>query len=195
MSSDREVTQLLQAVHNGEPGAEAELFELVYQELKAIAAHKMMGQRAGHTLQPTALVNEAYLRLLGHREGEWENRSHFFAAAASAMRSILVDHARRHQAQKRGGGQLKVTLQESVDEVDSLSAEMLTVHEALSDLENVEPRKSRVVELHYFGGLTVDETATLLELSPRTIDRDLRFARAWLFDRISNQDVSSEPNQ
>jgi RNA polymerase sigma factor (TIGR02999 family) len=140
----------------------------------------MQGQPPDHTLQPTALINEAYLRLMGGKEPQWDNRAHFFAAAASAMRSILVDHARARHAQKRGGGRRRESLSEAVDPSIDRAADVLSVHEALGKLETIDPRKSRTVELLFFGGLSVEETAAVLGSSPRTVKRDWRFARAWL---------------
>ena len=178
------VTLLLQAVSRGEPGAETQLLEAIYQELKRLAASKMRTQRSDHTLQPTALVHETYLRLLGDRQGSWKDRGHFFAAAAAAMRSVLVDHARRRGALKRGGDQPRVVFDDSIDGAADLSGEVVAVNDALEELEKSEPRKGRIVELYYFAGLSIDEIARLLELSRRTVDRDLRFARAWLHDHM-----------
>lgn len=159
-------------------------FEEVYAELHAAAARSMRGERDAHTLRPTALVNEAYLRLAEHR-GEWESREHFLAAAASAMRRILVDHARRRGAARRGDGVRPVTLTvDSGPVTPPVVLDVLDLHQALGALAAEDERAARVVELRYFGGLTNDETARVLELSPASVKRDWAYARAWLLRRL-----------
>jgi RNA polymerase sigma factor (TIGR02999 family) len=180
----REVTRLLAAWSQGDQDALAELTRLVYQELRRIAHHYMERQPGGHTLQTTALVNEAYLRLAGQAQRSFANRSHFLAVAATAMRQILVDHAKAAVRQKRGGGAKPLAL----DEVAVVSPEPLweivDLSEALDRLANVDSRKARVVELAYFGGLTQDEIAEVLEVSAVTVRRDWVFARAWLYSEL-----------
>jgi RNA polymerase sigma factor (TIGR02999 family) len=184
MGSPQRVTEVLQAMKDGAPGAASELMDLVYSELRGLARAKLQGS-PGHTLQATALVHEAYLKLFGSEPGAWQDRAHFFAAAARAMRSVLVDHARARQAVKRGGGAQRVTLSTALGSADDGAFEVLAVHEALAKLEAVDPRKARLVELLFFAGLNVEEAAAVLELSPRTVKRDWRFARTWLFKELS----------
>ncbi len=177
-----DVTRALAAVSAGVPRADTRLLELVYGELKRIAAAKMAGQDPAHTLQPTALVHEAYLRLLGRAAGApaFRDGAHFFTAAAAAMRSILVDHARRKQAEKRGGGAGHVTLHPDLVGGSDPLEKILQVHEALGGLAADHPRPARVVELLFFAGLSVEEAAGVLGVSDRTVKRDWRFARACL---------------
>ena len=187
-----EVTRILQAIEAGDEGASAELLPAAYEELRRMAAQKMAGERDGHTLQATALVHEAYMRL-GGADGEqvrWDTRGHFFAAAAEAMRRILIDSARRKQALKRGGGYKRETWHESqlVIETDAPSEEIIAVDEALAQLEIENPKAAKVVKLRYFAGLSIDDTASVLELSPRTVDRTWRGARAWLQMHLSNEE-------
>jgi RNA polymerase sigma factor (TIGR02999 family) len=158
---------------------------LVYKELHRLAAHYMRGERASHTLQTSALVNEAYLRLAGHEDIQWQNRSHFFAIAAQAMRRILVDHARRSNNQRRGGNAHKVPLDESLIVSAERAAAVVALDDALARLAEVAPRKSQLVELRFFGGLSIDETAEVLNVSPGTIMRDWTFAKAWLRREIA----------
>ncbi len=179
-----EVTRILQAVESGDQEAAAELLPVAYQELRRIAAQKMASEREGHTLQPTALVHEAYLRLVSP-DGEqphWDNRGHFFAAAAEAMRRILIECARRKQAIKRGGDLDRTTWNESslVFETAAPSEEIIAVDEALAKLETENALAAKVVKLRYFAGLSIDETASALDVSPRTADRAWRGAKAWL---------------
>jgi RNA polymerase sigma factor (TIGR02999 family) len=177
-----EVTRALAAVAEGEPDADRRLLELVYGELKRLAALRMAAQAPGHTLQPTALVHEACLRLLGRPPGDWEYRgsAHFFSAAAAAMRSILVDHARRRRAEKRGGGAERITLHPDLAGRGDPLERVLDVHAALDELAREHPRPARVVELVFFGGLAAEEAAFALGVSERTVKRDWRFARARL---------------
>jgi len=178
------VTVVLEELRRGTPGADEELFRIVFGELKALARAKMRRQPSDHTLQPTALVNEAYLRLMGAAAPDWKDRAHFFSSAARAMRSILVDFARRRGALKRGGDQAKLALLEERAAPTDDSAEILAVHEALDKLERIDPLLSRVVELRFFGGLSVPETAAVLEVTERTVYRHWNQARAWLYHEI-----------
>lgn len=178
-----EITQLLIAWRDGDPGALERLLPLVYSELHLLAARYMRGEHQGHTLQTTALIHEAYLRLCGS-DVAWEGRVHFLAVAAQTMRRILVDHARARGRAKRGGGQAPVTLEDARAQDPARPDDLLALDEALSRLSALDERKARVVELHYFGGLTYDETAAALGISPATVDRELRMAKAWLYREI-----------
>jgi RNA polymerase sigma factor (TIGR02999 family) len=178
------ITEVLGEVREGSPGARDEFFRLLYGELRRIAEAKMRGERRQHTLQPTALVHEAYIRLLGESPERWEDRNDFLDTAARAMREILVDFARARTAQKRGGGRARVTLRESDDANWYAATEVLAVHEALSDLESIDPQQSRVVELRFFGGLTVEETAAVMGIGVSTVYRFWNIARTWLYREI-----------
>jgi RNA polymerase sigma factor (TIGR02999 family) len=175
-----EVTHILKAIEQGDPNAASQLLPLVYDELRRLAAHKLAGEKPGQTLDATALVHEAYLRLVGAQEQprSFKDRSHFFAAAAAAMRRILIDNARRKQAQKRGGGLQR----QELDAVASPEpdANLLALDEALEKLSGQDPFKARLVELRYFAGLTSDQAAEVLGISPATADRHWAYARAWL---------------
>jgi RNA polymerase sigma factor (TIGR02999 family) len=159
------------------------LVPLVYRELRRLAGYYMRRQRADHTLQTSALINEAYLRLIDHKNMRWENRGHFYAIAAQAMRRILVDHARRLGNRKRGGGTLKVSFDEAVIGAEGRSAELIALDDALKDLAAIDPRESQVVELRHFGGLSVDETAEALGVSPVTVVREWRSAKGFLLEQ------------
>lgn len=178
-SSTLEVTRLLQAWSDGDPAALDDLLPLVYSELHRQAERYMRGQSPGHTLQATALVNEAYLRLAGGEPTAWKSRAHFFGVAAKAMRSILVDHARGRQASKRGGGVAPVTLADA-DASGGEPVEVLELDEALKRLAELDPRKASLVELRWFGGLSIEEAAEVLAVSTATAKREWRTARAWL---------------
>ena len=178
------VTEVLEELRRGAPGAQAELFRLVYGELKRLASAQMRAQPPGHTLQPTALVNEAYLRLIGGSQAEYKDRSHFFATAARAMRSILVDFARAKAAQKRGGGRRRITFDEGAHAGQHADEEIIAVHDALEKLEELDGHKARVVELRFFGGLTLEETAEVLGTNISDIHRTWELARTWLFREI-----------
>ena len=184
--SQHRVTQLLQRWSEGDDAALAELTPLVYDELRRLAHHQMGGQRAGHTLQTTALVNEAYLRLADQTNPQWQNRAHFLAVAARAMRQILVSYARSQQSQKRGGGALKVELDEAALVSPEQSREIVDLHEALERLAMLDSRKAQVVELKYFGGLNYDEMAKVLKISRVTVRRDWEFAKVWLYTELHN---------
>jgi RNA polymerase sigma-70 factor (ECF subfamily) len=184
--SPHEVTQLLAEWSHGDNAALAELTPLVYEELRRLAHHFMEGQRPDHTLQTTALVDEAYLRLADQTRSNWQNRAHFFAVAARAMRQILVNYAKSSRAQKRGGGALKVELDEAAIVSPEQSKAIVDLHEALERLGTLNARKARVVELKYFGGLNHDEIAEVMQVSTVTVRRDWVFARAWLYDELHN---------
>src|SRR6266705_413798 len=178
--SPQRVTQLLADWSHGDDAALAELTPLVYEELRRLAHHFMEGQRPEHTLQTTALVNEAYLRLADQTSPNFTNRAHFFAVAAQAMHQILVDYARASRSQKRGGGALKVELDEAALISPEQTTEILDLNDALERLATLDSRKAEVVELKYFGGLNYDEIAEVLKVSRGTVRRDWEFARAWL---------------
>lgn len=180
MSDPESVTRLLDEVRGGNREALDRLLPLVYEEFRRLAAHFMRGERPDHTLQTTALVHEAYLRLVGRGEKDWRNRAHFFAIAAEVMRSILVDHARAHRAAKRGGGAARVPLHESMGLAAPEAEELLLLDEALRRLEKKDPRQARIVELRYFTGMTIAEISEVLEVPQRTVERDWSFAKAWL---------------
>src|SRR5713101_2165029 len=174
-----EVSQLLVAWNKGDGTALDRLMPLVYEELRRMARRHMVRQQPG-TLQTTALINEAYVRLVGQPAKKWQNRSHFFAVGAQAMRHILVDYARSRQSAKRGGGVRPVSLHQAMFATDERAAELVAVDEALTELATLHSRQSRVVEYRFFGGLTVEETAEVLQVSPETVMRDWRMAKAWL---------------
>lgn len=175
------ITQLLGQVSRGDKQAESRLLDLVYGELRRLAAQAMRRERADHTLQPSALVNEAYCKLAGAQKVPWENRRHFYSTAARIMRHILIDHAREHQAAKRGGAQNhKVELREDLLRIDEDAATFLALDQALQRLALVDARQAQIVELRFFGGLGVEETAATMNLSERTVKRDWMVARAWL---------------
>ena len=180
LSSDN-LTDLLREWRDGDKAALDKLTPLVYDELRRIAHRYVRRERNGHTLQTTALVNEAYMRLAGERKIEWENRAHFFAVTARVMRHILTDYARRRSYAKRGGEAHQVPLAEAYVMSQERAAELVILDEALAELAKLDPRKGRVVELRYFGGLSLEETAEVLEVSLMTVRRDWRAAKAWLF--------------
>jgi RNA polymerase sigma-70 factor, ECF subfamily len=188
-STRQEVTQLLGEWSGGDNGALEKLFPLVQPELHRLAHHYMSRERAGHTLQTTAILNEAYLRLVDDTKPVWQGRNHFIAAAAQMMRRIMVDHARKHQSLKRGAGALKVTLDEAALVTETRSQELLDLDEALERLGAQDARKSQIVELRYFGGLTVEETAEFLKLSQRTVEREWTAAKAWLYRELSEEET------
>jgi RNA polymerase sigma factor (TIGR02999 family) len=186
--SQQRVTELLARWSDGDDAALAELTPLVYEELRRLAHRHMGGERTDHTLQTTALVNEAYLRLADQTSLHWQNRAHFFAVAARAMRRILISYARSQRSQKRGGGAIKMDLDEAAIVSPEQSKEILDLHEALEQLSELDSRKAQVVELKYFGGLNYDEIAEVLKVSPVTVRRDWRFAKAWLYSQLQNVD-------
>jgi RNA polymerase sigma factor (TIGR02999 family) len=186
-----DVTRILEAIEDGNPAAAKDLLPLVYEELRRLARSKMAQQAAGHTLQPTALVHEAWLRLVGAQRTEWHGRSHFFAAAAEAMRHILVDSARRKRRAKHGGNQERL----NVDEIEIAAGmddeKILLVNDALEKLAMEDPVRAEVVKLHYFVGLTHAESAEILGVSEKTVRRHWNYARVWLFQSIQSAD---QPN-
>jgi RNA polymerase sigma factor (TIGR02999 family) len=186
-----EVTQILSVIAQGDPSAASQLLPLVYDQLRAMAAHQLAHEQPGQTLQPTALVHEAYLRLVGtdSQPEEWEGRQHFFAAAAEAMRRILVDNARRKGRQKHGGGRVPQALEPDQVAAPEVSEDLLALDEALTRLAHVNPRAARLVHLRYFGGLTIQQAAEVLDISSRTADADWAYARAWLLAAIRGEDV------
>jgi RNA polymerase sigma factor (TIGR02999 family) len=190
-STQQEVTQLLGDWSSGDERALEKLIPLVQPELHRLAHHYMSRERPGHTLQTTALLDEAYLLLVDNKEPSWQNRTHFVAAAAQLMRRIMVDHARERHALKRGGGALKVTLDEAALVTETRSEELLALDEALERLAAQDRRKSQIVELRYFGGLTAEETSEFLTLSLRTVEREWTMAKAWLYRTLSGD----EPNE
>ena len=182
---DNNVTRLLHAWREGNLAARDELMPLVYDELRRRAAAYLRRERGGHTLQPTALVHEAYLRMVDQR-ASWRNRSQFFGVAAEMMRRILVDRARARRAAKRSGQWARVTLDEAVAVTRSSDVDVLDLDAALTRLAALDPRKSRIAELRFFGGLSLQETGEVLEVSVATVERDWQFARAWLYDALSS---------
>jgi len=186
-TAPQEVSQLLRAWNDGDQTALDKLMPLVYQELRQMAKRYMSRQNPGHTLQTSALINEAYMRLVDQKEVQWQNRAHFFGVAAKAMRHILVDYARSRHAAKRGGEARVVSLDEATVVSAEPTAELLALDDALQSLAAFDQRKSRVVELRYFGGLTVEETAEVLKVSPETVALDWRLARTWLLRELTKQ--------
>ena len=179
-----EVTHLLEKMQHGQGQAAAHLLPLVYAELRRLAAHKMAGENPGQTLQPTALVHEAWLKLVGQQNRHWQNRNHFFAAAAQAMRQILTDNARRKLRLRHGGGQQRVDLDDCAEAVASPDEQILAVDEALEKLARLDPQRAEVVKLRYFVGLTISEVAEVMGISEPTAKRYWSFARAWLYAEI-----------
>ncbi|CAN5475678.1 sigma-70 family RNA polymerase sigma factor [soil metagenome] len=180
-----EVSQLLRDWSNGDQAALDKVMPVVYQELRRLAHHYMRKERVGHTLQTTALVNEAYMRLAEYKKMRWQSRTHFFAVSAQVMRRVLVEHARSRNFAKRGGGAQKISLDETAVVSAGRSAEVIAVDDALTDLESWDPRKGKIVELRFFGGLSIEETAEVLKVSPTTVQREWRSAKAWLYRAIS----------
>jgi RNA polymerase sigma factor (TIGR02999 family) len=190
MASPHDVTALLADWSRGDRGALTQLLPLVYEELRGIAARQLVRERIGHTLQPTALVHEAYLKLVDQRQVDWQNRAHFFGVAAQIMRRILVDHARRHAASKRGDGVRCVSLDDAREMPASDDIPILALDHALGRLESIDSDLARIVELRAFGGLTIEEAAHVLNVSPSTAKRDWRTAKAWL-----NRELGPEVRQ
>jgi RNA polymerase sigma factor (TIGR02999 family) len=190
--SPQEITRLLADWGRGDREALDKLTPLVHAELRRIARRQMGGERAGHTLQATALVNEAYLRLAGQQGFEWRDRAHFYAVCAQVMRHVLIDHARAHARDKRGGGALHVSLDEAAVMSGEGASELMALDEALRALEEVDPQKGRVVELRYFAGLSIEETAEALGVSPTTVRREWRRAKAWLYRAIAEEGGGDE---
>ena len=183
--TDHEVTRLLADLREGVPDAADRLAPIVYHELHRLATFAMQRESAGHTLQPTELVHEAFIRLVGQRDTRWANRSQFYGIASQAIRRILIDHARRRRAAKRDHG-IRVTLDERIGASDERELDLIALDEALTQLETLDPRQARVVELRFFAGLSVEETATALDISPATVKRDWTFARAFLLRALDD---------
>ena len=180
-SSTRDsVTLLLGKMANGEEGAAAQLIPMVYDELRRLAGGYMRRERTDHTLQPTALVHEAYMKLVEQRSVDWQSRAHFFGIAAQMMRRILIDHARGHLRDKRGGGVIPVPIDDELVFAPEQSSELVRLDESLERLAKIDPRQSKIVELRFFGGLTVEQTADVLGISAKTVKRDWSMAKAWL---------------
>jgi RNA polymerase sigma factor (TIGR02999 family) len=185
-----DITRVLESAQNGEPRAAEELLSLVYEELRRLAAHKMAREAPGQTLQPTALVHEAWLRLVGNQNQQWHGRGHFFGAAAEAMRRILVENGRRKRAVRHGGGQAKLDIQEIELAAPAPDDELLAVNDALDKLAIRDKQKAELVNLRYFVGLTTEEAAQVLGISVATADRWWNFSRAWLYEEIERQQKS-----
>ena len=179
------ITALLQQIKQGDVAAESELMPLIYHQLRAIARNQMGRERPDHSLQATILVHDAFLQLVGNSQIDWSNRAHFFALASRAMRRMLIDHARAAHAQKRPGARQKVELESALVFVEGQATDLLALDEALARLAEWDPRQSRVVEMHFFGGLGFDEIAEVLSISDRTAKRDWAMARAWLYRQLS----------
>jgi len=189
--SSQEVTQLLADWGKGDRSALDKLFPLVHSELRRIAQRQMSQERPGHTLQATALVNEAYMKLAGQQGFDWQNRAHFFAVCAQVMRHILIDHARAHAREKRGGGAVKVSLNDALVVADDQASHFIALDEALRVLERLDPQKGKIIELRYFGGLSIEEAAEVLNVSPRTVRREWQRAKAWLY-RMMTEGIEDE---
>jgi RNA polymerase sigma factor (TIGR02999 family) len=182
--SQQDVTRLLVRLTDGDRGVLDELLPVVYGELRKLASSYLRRERIGHTLQPTALVHEAYMRLVDQTQVQWQNRAHFFGVAAQMMRRILVDHARAHEAEKRGGEFQKLSLDENIDVSGERDVNLVALDDALNLLAEIDPQKSKIVELRFFGGLSVEETAEVLGVSAPTVKRQWRMAKAWLYGQV-----------
>jgi len=185
-ANKKDVTQLLADLQDGAPGAAEALLPVVYDELRRIAAAYMRRERPNHTLQATALVHEAYIQLVGQTRVDWRNRSHFFGVAAQLMRRILVEHARSHNALKRGGAASKIALEDALNQFPNRELTVIALEDALQTLEKMDERQCRIVELRFFGGLTTEEIADFLHISTATVEREWRAARAWLYSELSD---------
>ncbi len=183
-----EVTRLLEDWSKGKREALDKLTPLVYAELRKLAHRYMKGEQPGHTLQTTALVNEAYLRLVKRKKVRWQNRAHFFAVAAQVMRHILIDYARGHTRVRRGGDARTVSLEEAALMPPERAKELVALDEALKSFAEIDPRKSRIVELRYFGGMTIEEVAEVLKIAPATVEREWRSAKAWLYKAVTSEE-------
>jgi len=183
----QQITERLIAWNSGDVAARDDVIRGVYQELRRMADRYLRLESPGHTLQPTALVHEAYMRLIDQTQVSWQNRAHFFGVAAQMMRRILVDHARTKQRDKRGGPARKLSLDEVMNAAKGPAADLVALDAALESLAQIDPRKSRVIELRFFGGLSVEETAEVLEVSPQTVLRDWKLAKAWLYQEMKSE--------
>ena len=188
-SQSSRVTHLLDKLAPGDRPAGEQLFEDVYTELRALAARYLHRERKDHTLQPTALVHEAYLKLVGHTRVDWQGRAHFLAIAAQAMRQILVDHARRHRAAKRGGHRHRIALDDNLVVESSRDVDLLAMEAALTRLTKLDPRQAQMVELRFFGGLSIEEVAKVMKISKRSVEREWTMVRAWLRRELSRSDL------
>jgi RNA polymerase sigma-70 factor, ECF subfamily len=187
-----QVTQLLISLRGGDRSAAQKLMPLVYDEFKALAAHHLAGERKNHTLQPTALVHEAYLRLIDQTRVDWQGRTHFFAIGSQAIRRVLIDHARSRARAKRGGGMARVELDDAVALAPERAEDLLALDEALEKLEKLDARQAKVVEMRFFGGMTVEEVAEALGVSKRTVEGEWTMARAWLLRELTGGEVKRE---
>lgn len=185
--SDNSITALLSQLSQGDRTVEARLIPQIYEELHRAAARYMRAERPNHTLQPTALVHEAYARLVQQPQIAWQSRAHFFAVASGLMRHILVDHARARNAEKRGGVQHHVTLDDAILPIPNQSVDVLALHEAMENLAKLDGRQGRIVELHFFAGLSIEEIASVLQVAPRTVKRDWSMARAFLKGQLTKK--------
>ena len=188
--SSSQVTELLVRWRGGDRQALGSLLPLVYDELRRIARHYLQGERPGHTLQSTALVNEAYVRMVAQDFPQWQNRAHFFGVAAQLMRQILVDHARSHRASKRGGDVYKVSLDEAGDQPQATDIDIVALDDALKNLAEMDPQQCKVVELKFFAGLSIEDTAEVLGISASTVKRDWITARAWLYRELDRSSAT-----
>ncbi len=192
-TSTQDLTQMLIQLSEGKTQVVDDILPLIYDELRRLAGNYLRRERSDHTLQPTALVHEAYLKLVDQTQVKWQNRAHFFGIAANIMRRILVDYARQHRADKRGGAAEKLPLEEEILIVsEGKSAELLALDEALENLSKIDSQKSKIVELRYFGGLSVEETAEVLGVSEVTVKRHWRMAKAWLYGQLSNENTNED---
>jgi RNA polymerase sigma factor (TIGR02999 family) len=182
----KDITLLLHAASSGERGDLDALMDAIYHDMRRLAMSHMSNERRDHTLRPTALVHEAYIKLIDQRNTDWKDRLHFFAVASRIIRRILIDHARARQAEKRGGPGTRISIGESEIAAPERDLDLLALNEALIELAKLDEQQSRIVELRYFGGCTVEEVAELLGVGKRTVDRDWRVAKAWLFDRLQD---------
>ena len=185
--STQGVTELIIELSNGKRDAVDRLLPLIYDELKRVAANYLRRERPDHTLQPTALVNEAYMKMIDITQVSWQNKAHFIGVAANQMRRILVDHARNHKAQKRGGEFQILTLNEEIDKSDEESTDLIALDDALNELAKMDPVKAKIVELRYFGGLSTTETAEVLGVSPITVKRHWKLTKAWLYGQLTGK--------
>ena len=181
----QDVTLLLREMTDGDERAPEVLLPLVYDELKRLASGYMRNEREGHTLQTTALVHEAYVRLVDWKNADWQNRAHFFAVAAQMMRKILVDYARKHRSKKRGSGGQRIALDDAITFAAEKDLDLFALNEALTQLESFDERQCRIIELRFFGGLTIEETAEVMKLAPATVKNEWTMARTWLYTKLS----------
>ena len=184
MAETQDVTQMLKAMSAGDNSVPEKLLPVVYEELRRLAHGYMQNERSDHTLQATALVHEAYIQLVDWKNVSWQNRAHFFAAAAQMMRKILVDHAREKNALKRGGGLRTIALDDAISFPNHNNVDLMSLDDAMTELNSFDPQQAKIVELRFFGGLTIEETAHAMDISDSTVKRDWQIAKAWLFNRM-----------